>query len=27
LAEGIVNEKALTEDGAEKELPTASSRR
>jgi ferritin-like metal-binding protein YciE len=27
LAEGIVNEKALTEDGAEKEVATASSRR
>ncbi len=27
LAEGIVNEKALTEDGAEKEVPTARSRR
>src|SRR2546430_5023615 len=27
LAEGIVNEKALTEDGAEKEVTTASSRR
>ena len=27
LADGIVNEKALTEDGAEKEVPTASSRR
>ena len=27
LAEGIVNEKALTEDGKEKEVATASSRR